>query len=137
MGAWGVGVFENDAAGDWVWDLVKAEDGLNFLKETFDGIDDEFAEEDYIESGCEALAAAEVVAALKGKPVAGIEKEEELDNWLKRKPEPPTELVQQAVRAVELTMGEKSEQRELWEETGEDYETWKQQCNDLIARLKS
>jgi len=137
MGAWGVGVFDNDAAGDWVWDLIAAADGIAFLDETLTGVFSEAEDEDYVESGCEALAAAEVVAALKGKPLEGLDIQVELVAWLKGKPAPSDELVQQSIRAVELTMGEKSEQRELWEETGEDYETWKQLCTDLIARLNA
>lgn len=68
MGAWGVGSFENDDAGDWVWELEEAGDG-SFLVDTLQPVADAAADK-YVEVGeaaC-ALAAAEVVAAALGQP---------------------------------------------------------------------
>ena len=62
MGAWGFGTFENDDAGDWLFDLEETND-LSLIEQTLT------LEDDYIEApdGCNALAAAEIVAALMGK----------------------------------------------------------------------
>ena len=66
MGAWGIGTFENDDAGDWV-DRLEESEGLTLLTETLAPAADPSG---YLEAPTctEALAAAEVVAALAGRP---------------------------------------------------------------------
>lgn len=66
MGAWGHGSFDNDAASDWLGDL--AEGDVSLVGETLDAVG--AAEKDeYIDAddACNALAAAELVAAALGK----------------------------------------------------------------------
>lgn len=95
MGAWGSGPFENDDALDWAQSFVEAEDGLSGgqsdepgkidlivgpLAIAAGGMDEDDEDEDgeggggggegeYIESdlACHAIAAAEVIAAVRGK----------------------------------------------------------------------
>ena len=66
MGAWGVGPFENDDASDWVYQLEGAED-LELVRGTLEAAANP---QGYLEAPTcsEALAAAEVVAALSGRP---------------------------------------------------------------------
>jgi Domain of unknown function (DUF4259) len=71
MGAWDFGPFDNDNALDWVWDLEESSD-TSVLVEAFErvtGIGEEYLESDEC---CEAIVAAEVVAALKGRPLAKL-----------------------------------------------------------------
>ena len=69
MGAWGTGNFENDTALDWVWSLEESKD-LSLVE---DAISDVLNSGDCLDAdlGCAGLAAAEVVAALRNKPVDG------------------------------------------------------------------
>ena len=66
MGAWGIGHFDNDDAGDWVWEL---EDSKS-LAPVASAIATVEASPDYLESpdACVALAAAETIAASLGNP---------------------------------------------------------------------
>ncbi len=65
MGANGAKNFENDDASDWVYDLTES-DGPELLTEAFAIVEKlDFAD---APDCCIALAAAEVVAAAKGKP---------------------------------------------------------------------
>ena len=68
MGAWGVGHFDNDDAGDWVWELEDT-GTASPVTAAFAAVE---AEANYLEApdACIALAAAEVVAAWAGNPAA-------------------------------------------------------------------
>jgi hypothetical protein len=131
MGAWGVGSWDNDDAGDWVYELEESKD-LGFVIETLRAVTE--PEDDYLESPicCEALAAAEVVAAGNGKPGVGLP--EEVQAWLvKVNPGIDSKILGMARHAVE-TIGKKSELLELWEESDSLLE-WQEAMADLKARL--
>ena len=132
MGAWGTGNFDNDTALDWVFELEETND-LSLIRETIEAI----FTEDYIDSdvGSEALIAIEAIARLKGN--FGIENSyaEDLDNWVKsHKLEVSNELIEKSKKALKLIVSDKSELYELWEET-EDFESWKDEIDNLRARL--
>src|SRR5579864_6837094 len=77
MGAWGPGSFENDDASDWADDL-EGSTGIGMLKEAFKAVEkNKFPESP---DCCIALAAAEVVAAAKGKPCPDFP--DSLRTWL-------------------------------------------------------
>lgn len=129
MGAWGVGAFENDDASDWALDLAES-DSLSNLASAFC----ETTAVDYLEApeSCIALAAAEVVAALRGKPVAGLPSE--VANWVVSKRTRLTpELVEAALQSLQRVRAD-SELKELWEET-EAYASWVSTLDDLQHRL--
>lgn len=69
MGAWGYGSFENDDSLDWLADLELAND-IQILEDTLAAADGA----DYLEisDASNAVAAAEVVAALAGLPAADL-----------------------------------------------------------------
>ena len=134
MGAWGSGSFENDDAMDWLDVLTDSGDDepiIGALEEVV-----AMAEAgDYIEApfACNALAAAEIVAALHGKPSADLPKE--ATAWLAGKAVPPASLLataQKAVRAIRT--GENSELKELWQESGE-MSAWLKAVENLENRL--
>lgn len=132
MGAWGTGIFENDDASDWVYTLAE-EEGIDALRPTLMaaadlfGITEEILEEP---AGSEALAAAEVVAALLGKP--SINLPDEVSEWVQGKEFCP-ELAFVALKAVKVVLTN-SELKELWEESDE-FNAWISVVNNLKERL--
>ena len=130
MGAWDATSFGNDAACDWVGDLESYED-LSFVQETLQAVLG--AGDDYIEcdTACEAIAAAEVVAALRGYPAA--DGADDINEWLaSRELEASDGLVRKALDALDRIQREPSELPELWE----DDPDWKAAMADLRKRLK-
>lgn len=83
MGAWGLGSFENDDAMDWVGE-VEEDGSLRPVRRALDSAlsaDADFGISGEAELG---VAAAEVVAAMQGKPSDGLP--EELRTWLEGRP---------------------------------------------------
>jgi hypothetical protein len=131
MGAWGVGSWDNDDAGDWVYELEESKD-LSLVIQTLRAITN--PEEDYLESCIcsEALAAAEVVAAANGRP--GTDLPEEVQVWLKRaKPSINSDILNLAQHVIEI-IGTRSELLELWQES-DSYPEWRQAMAGLKNRL--
>ena len=138
MGAWSEENFGNDDAGDWIYDLEKSK-GTGTLLSPLKAIN---SNDDYLESPdcCEALAAAEVVAASLTGNFSSIPKEVQV--WLNKKPgifgkKPKIEkdhalLAKQSVQKIL----ESSELKELWEET-EDFSKWKEVQSKLIIKLSN
>lgn len=128
MGAWSAESFHNDDARDWVADLER--NGLSAVISAFGPISEEA---DYLEApDCSnAIAAAEVVAALRGKPAKNLP--QNVTAWVAGKPAPNDALVAKARAALELILT-KSELRELWEESSE-YGHWRASVADLENRL--
>lgn len=130
MGAWGLGSFENDDALDWVVALESAE-GSSFLAQTFGAVlDDESGYPEAPECSM-ALAAAEVVAALKGYPAEDLP--DEVSEWVRGKAAPEDALVDQALESLAVIL-DQSELKELWEETDE-YANWEANVNEIQSRL--
>lgn len=132
MGAWGVGSFENDEALDWVAELE--DQGLIAAGAAFQDIR-EFADE-YLEApACSAaVAAAEVVAALRGHPAAELP--ENVATWIAAHPgDPGAELVLAARLAIDAVLTD-SELAELWSGS-EEGEEWRSCVLDLQRRLQS
>lgn len=137
MGAWSEENFGNDDANDWIYDLEKSK-GTNTLIKPLNNI---IQNNDYLESSycCEALAAAEVIAASKTQDFTVIPKEAQ--KWLTKKqgvifgkpPEITSEYVTLAKQAVEKVL-KNSELKELWEET-EDFIKWQIIQQTLIKKL--
>jgi len=130
MGAWGHGHFENDDASDWLYELEASGD-LSVVITALDAVSQDPA--DYVESPtcCNALAAAEIVAALNGKPSSNLP--EIAGTWVRGKPEPGSDAVSKARAAVER-IRTNSELRELWEES-DDFENWLKVVDDVHRRL--
>ncbi|WDS37924.1 DUF4259 domain-containing protein [Pseudoxanthomonas sp.] len=134
MGAWGNGSFENDDAADFISDLIDVTD-LGLVRDALAAV---LAADDYLEApdACQALVAAEVVAAAAGRPTAAAQEDEELSEWLARiEPVVSPDLIKQAIQALDRIVGEQSELRELWEEVDE-VEAWKATVAGLKAKLQ-
>ncbi len=138
MGAWGIGNFENDDAGDWVYELEKSQ-GKSLLHETLSKV----CTEEYPEApDCsEALAAAEVVLAGLTAEVTSLPDEAKVwlgkkSGWLIKKVQrfdaKDAELALSAVRKVLAN----SELAELWDESDES-ESWRAAQAAMVRKLES
>ncbi|MEZ0297725.1 MAG: DUF4259 domain-containing protein [Candidatus Methylacidiphilales bacterium] len=137
MGAWDVTIFGNDDAVDWTYEFVEEEDNkLSFvsftLDEVFDTPEDEYIE---IEQASYALAAADVLARLKGQFYDRNEYTEQVDKWVAKHPMAPGKtLVSKALKTIDRVLGPESELNELWKET-DDYAAWCSELEKLKIRL--
>lgn len=111
MGAWGTGPFDNDDAGDWLYELEEAGD-LGFVKETLTAA---LEAGDYLEmpEGNNAVAAAAVVAASVDGAHDGLP--EKVVAWLNAAAERAAAAdARLALRALDRVIGTESETAELW-----------------------
>jgi hypothetical protein len=134
MGAWSPHSFGNNEALDWLNDLIDEHD-IYFIHNTLEIIA-EFPCGDKPEAWdcCCALAAAEMVAAAKGRPGASTPQEalEWIDAYAFQADEEALELARKAVARIEKD----SWLRDEWEESG-DSSGWYQALADLRSRLSA
>jgi hypothetical protein len=136
MGAWGTGIFDNDTACDWAYDLKETSD-LSLIESALDKVLKAGAEYLNASDAEKALAAAETVARLKGNWGIRDSYTEKMDEWVETtRLTPPQALVEKALRGVERALSGPSELLELWSE-GEDFTVWEESVKDLIRRLKA
>ena len=133
MGAWGAGVFENDDAGDWVWELEDDND-MSVLHEALAAaVDTPLDEAVEAADASNALAAAEIVAAARGHH--GAELPSEAREWIGRNAGlVDGRTVALAIAAVER-VSINSELKELWEEAESD--EWSLVVSGLLDRLRA
>lgn len=131
-GAWGPGSFENDDALDWVIDCVRS-NGPDLVA----GALNQAVSARYLEApeGSFAVAAAEVVAAARGKPTEKLPIE--LRSWLRKQPAGGiAKLGPLAIQAMERTgTAQSSELADLWRQSS-SYSTWQRGLRDLVKRLR-
>ena len=115
MGTWGAGTFENDSASDWVWEL-EASETLAPVEAALAAVPDDDA---YLDADVAvmALAASEVIAALRGRPAADLP--EEVQAWVAGHPQPVADALLQLARAALARIIDTSELHELWDESDE------------------
>jgi hypothetical protein len=129
VGAWGVGNFDNDDAADWVSELCEST-GLASVTAALQAV----ISQKYIEAPeCStALAAAEVIAALSGRPLASLP--EGIVAWVRANSVVvDKDLVSMALKAIHRIETE-SELKELWEESDE-LTSWMATLENLRERL--
>lgn len=131
MGAWDAGPFDNDDAMDWVAELEA--EGMPAAGGAIQAVLDHAVDE-YLEApvASQALAAAEVVAALRGQPAPELP--EDVQGWLAEHPGDPGDELVAAARAAVARVLRQSELAELWEES-EEAGTWRAATEDLRRRL--
>ncbi len=133
-GAWDTGPFDNDDALDWVWELEESTD-LSVVKAALEAVSKSGS---YIEAptASAALAAAEVVAALKGNPHAQLP--EEVTAWADARSLGGNEdLVALAIEVVERVQDSSdSELAQLWSDSEELRDSWAAGLADLEKRLQ-
>ena len=132
MGAWGVGSFDNDAACDWAYELEHSGD-LRVITQSVNAVfTDEFIDADL---GAEAIAAIDVMARLRGRPMLKNSYTEVVDNWVDNHPLTlPQSLIDSAHKALQVLMSDASELRELWIDSDE-IDAWLAEVKSLAAKL--
>jgi len=130
VGVWGTGPFENDDARDFTAELQA--DGVWVLR----GALEEVAlldPEGYVAapSSSRAIAAAEVLAAARGKPAPDLPPE--VTDWLSRAPQVDDRLVPLASRAIARIL-DGSELKQQWH-ASEEGPAWESRVADLSERL--
>jgi hypothetical protein len=129
VGAWGTGNFENDDAADWIAGLEEAEGIQPVVVALRSAIADGYLEAPDCTT---ALAAAEVVAAIRGKPATNLPKA--AAGWIRQHhPAVDDEVLRLARQAVHR-IGTQSELLELWQDSDE-LEDWLATLKDLEHRL--
>lgn len=132
MGAWSHEPFGNDAASDWKYGLLEADD-LELIESTLDAV--LAVGGDYLDAdlASEAIAGVEVLAKLVGKGTQKDSYTEEVDQWVKQHPQRPNAtLMTKARKALQRIQAPYSELLELWEESEEGSE-WKATLRALAA----
>lgn len=131
MGANETGNFANDDATDWLFELEESS-GPDLLKEAFKTL----SGNGYPDTPdcCIALAAAEVVAAAKGKPSSDLP--EDVRKWIGDQDNlnAIAALAKSAITVVNK-ISAKSELRDQWEES-DSWHEWQQVMEDLRKRLQ-
>jgi len=132
MSIWGPGVFDNDDALDWLYDLAET-GSIGRVSAALDVVLSNNSDELELADGHIALAAAEVVAALHGS--AGSDQPEEVEECVGDKTLTDDELRAKAEKVVHQIM-EHSPVKNNWIED-EKYETWEKIQQDLLRRLEA
>lgn len=131
MGAWDATSFGNDTANDWAYELEECED-LSYITTTLQRVldsGDEFIEAPDAE---EAIAAAEVLAWLRGRSTPVNAYTEKIKTWIAtHRIQPPPATIELAVTVLDRIQRQPSELLELWE--GDP--NWIASMANLRARL--
>ncbi|MBV1877413.1 MAG: DUF4259 domain-containing protein [Pseudomonadales bacterium] len=130
MGAWGLDVFENDSAMDWLFELTES-DGASILEEALSIDAEEYIE---VDEGSAALAAIEVINSLRDKGPVNLPGP--VSEWINaNRSIETTNLVTKAKRVLGIVSNpEISEVSQLWLE--QEYD-WDGMVNDIAARLNA
>jgi hypothetical protein len=128
MGAWGSGSFDNDTAMDWVSTFLR--EGPDAVREAFDAVTDEYLDADI---GCCVIAAAEALAAARGKPVKNLP--DGIKNNLGDLSDEINDdaLLAKAKKCVQ-SVRDRDELHDLWEDA--DPTQWVAGVDDLLKRLR-
>ena len=133
-GAWDTGPFANDDALDWVWELSESND-LSVIETTLEAAANSSG---YLEAptASMAIAAAEVVAALRGNPRPELP--DEVTEWVRAHSiSVSDDLLMIARKAVENTKKkDSSELAQLWMDSEELMNSWLKDLDDLLKRLQ-
>ena len=130
MGAWDTGPFDNDDAADWVYELEEAVDAT-IVRAALRSVVESLG---YLESpnASVAIAAAEVVAASRGRQVPSLPDSVALWSQAHRGSFDDTDR-QMAIDVVDRVLGTDSELTEVWLDSwGTE---WTRGVNDLRRRL--
>lgn len=130
MGTWSHEPFGNDDACDWSYELLDSND-LSAVEAALNAV---LNGDDYLEAATasNAVAAVEVIAKLLGKGTQTDTYTENVDKWVADVHLTPTPaLIEKAKRALARILGDNSELKELWQESGAT--EWEASINSLQA----
>jgi Domain of unknown function (DUF4259) len=135
MGAWGVGIFDNDTACGWASKLERSR-GIDAVREAIGRT--LAVGNHYLTAAlaCEAFGACEVIARLKGNWGPRNPYTERLDSWVaSHQMTPQAALVEAAVSAIDRNVAHPSELLQQWSE-GADCDAWLESVRDLRNRVR-
>jgi hypothetical protein len=134
MGAWGPGVFENDAASDFNEDIY--DQGPDYIRKVIVMVV-ALPEQAYLDAdeASMALAAIEYVAASKGKPMPGLTTL--VKDWIENESyEADDDLLLYCIKAINRILNN-SELKDIYsEESGEPDIGWIASVSDLKERIE-
>jgi hypothetical protein len=135
MGAWGVGMFDDDSALDFLGELAEVDDPASLMRQSFVvATDSDYLEYDSAQSV--VVSAAAIDTLLNG--THHRDDLDLLDSWVNRNRNlNVAPLKPLAVAAIRRVLSEGSELRELWSENAKDYPAWRSGLESLAARLGS
>jgi len=135
MGTWDTGSFGNDTAGDWSYGL-KSVDDLSYVEDTLDKVLSHGSVSAVPADSAEcAVAAAEIVARLRGRWGEESAYTEAADEWVRNHPiRPPQSLVTKTLKALDRLVVPPSELLDLWSEAG-DADSWVANVAELKQRV--
>lgn len=134
MGTWSHEPFGNDTACDWAAALADG-DSLRPVEQAIEAVARAPAGDLDADIAVEALAAAEVVARLRGRPGEDSAYTAPVDAWvLRTRHQPPAALVRGTLAALDRIVGADSELHALWAE-GDELADWLASIDDLRRRL--
>ncbi len=131
MSVWGVGIFDNDDALDWIYDLADS-GSLARVSAALDLIVRNKDDSPELSDSRIALAAAEIIASMHGDP--SLELPEEAEEWVGDKVLENENLRAKAENAVAIIL-RNSELKEKWENSS-GFEKWQTKLQDLLKRLE-
>ncbi len=131
MSVWGVGIFDNDDALDWIYDLADS-GNLARVSAALDLIVRNKDVSPELSDSRIALAAAEIIASMHGDP--SLELPEEAEEWVGDKVLENENLRAKAENAVAIIL-KNSELKEKWKDSS-NIEKWQIKLQDLLKRLE-
>ena|SRR5271165_7102917 len=133
MGAWGVKLFDDDSALDFLAELTGAKDPLTLMRQSFVLA----AASKYLEydaAQCVLVSAAAIDTLLNGTRHG--DDLEDLDSWVQRNRNLNVASIKAlAVAAIGRVLADESELRDLWAENAKDYPAWRGGLESLATRL--
>ncbi len=132
MGAWGMGVFDDDTSCEIIEDAIDNDTSIDdLIHKGLSSLSLDYLE--YTECHEIIVAGAMVDAVVNGTGYEGVEN---LDGWLaKQKKEHAIPYQEKLVVALKRVLGEDSELNELWAENEDDYPTWKSNIEAVISAI--
>jgi len=131
MGAWDIGPFDNNDASDWLFELEDSTD-TSAIAEALSAVTDIGEEYPEAPECCNALAAAEIIAALRSHPIAKLP--DSAQTWVEEHEELDVSSLVPAAQSAIQRIRTDSELKELWDES-DDAAKWYETLDDLSARL--
>ncbi|MEP1587595.1 MAG: DUF4259 domain-containing protein [Tateyamaria sp.] len=137
MGAWGVGIFQDDSSVDWIEDAY-ASGGPEAVRSALEDAANASAG-DYLEydEGTAARAAAEVVASAFGAPPE-LEDGDTMETLMEHSESvaEDDDLIALALRAIRRVAAENSELHDLWSRAENTASQWMTATEGLETRLR-
>jgi len=133
MGAWGMGIFDDDTSCDLIDEAMES-DAKSFVEKVVNHKGSDYLEyyecQEVLVSG--AILDAILNATKYGDDVEGF------DDWISTQNSEFIATVKNDILSgLKIVISDKSELNELWQENKEDYPVWKANIDELIIRLSS